>query len=698
MSHVEPRLHVIIAGTDDASGCAAGIARAVRRRLPAASITALDIGAVGADGHDPAFDDVRIAQCHDDALAAVLRLRSTHANGAIVLPASWWWARLLASQRPTHAPDAAALDAVALPMTSIAVATPPWIPLSDTDEALDRFCQHHDWRIWLRGPRAPARRIDSWIALRSARCALGTDADRCRLQADIAGHHEHVALVARQGHLLGCVAAHHYGPTYCIQPASAAARDLVAAVVAATRWTGGAMAHWVCDHAGTHWLIAWQPHFPEWVDGAAQAGWDLIGPLLVPPHARIGTGTSATFARITIDVPLRHDVPIVPVERRHPHMDAPPSRVGAPAVPALVLDIADAITTPARVDLPAMSAARFGHVAQLAHQASAQAGIAIGVAYSIKTDPDPLLMRLAHTNGMLVDAISQHEVAFALRCGFAPERIVLNGPAKHWPTPAAPLEQMHTVFCDSLAELAEVASRLRAAQRIGVRLRPTAVPSRFGIPVGTPAERSALVDALRRMPQQRLAVHLHMASSVVGIGTWWHLVAALAEQAAALAADSQCDVELLDLGGGWAPQAFRERLLPSLGAAALQWRALLPHLDTILVEPGKALAQEAACLVMRTLERRSTAPGTVDIVVDGSITELPDLASYPHPCHARHPDGSWHALGRGNDRILGRTCWEADIIADDVALPDWLGAGTLLAVADAGAYDRSMAYVFGQGS
>jgi len=77
---------------------------------------------------------------------------------------------------------------------------------------------------------------------------------------------------------------------------------------------------------------------------------------------------------------------------------------------------------------------------------------------------------------------------------------------------------------------------------------------------------------------------------------------------------------------------------------------------------------------------------------------LPDLASYPHPCHARHPDGSWHALGRGNDRILGRTCWEADIIADDVALPDWLGAGTLLAVADAGAYDRSMAYVFGQGS
>ena len=699
MHRAEPRPHIIVAGSGDAPGCAGGIARAVRRCLPLARISTLDTGAPGADGHDAAFDDAMVSDCPDGTLSPVRQLLAAgRAVGGRVLPASRWWARFLADHQPTDSPDVAALASTALPHLPVAAAAvPPWIALDDAAAALDRFCQVHDWRVRLCSPLAPAQRIDGWRTLQHARRALGDDVGRCYLQADIDGHQEHVAMVARHGQLLGCVAAHQHDATaYRIVPASAEARDLAAAIVAAADWTGGATAQWVCDRAGKRWLVAWQPHFPAWIDGAAQAGWDLVGALLVR-RAAIDDGASAAFARVTIDVPLRHER-LPPAGHRRPPMDAPLPRSHAPDVPALVLDIAPGLATPARVDLPAMSAARFARVAHLARQAGAQAGIAIGVAYSIKTDPDPLLMRLAHTHDMLVDAISQREVAFALRGGFAPERIVLNGPAKRWPTLAAPLAQLHTIFCDSLGELGEIAPQLPATQRVGIRLQTIDVPSRFGIPVATPAERAALAEALRRIPQMRLAVHLHMAGSVVGIGTWWRLVETLAGQAAALAAASRRQVELLDLGGGWAPHEFRELLLPQIGSAASRLRSLLPHLDTILVEPGKALAQEAACLVMRTLERRTTTSGAVDIVVDGSITELPDLASYHHQCHARYHDGTWHALARGRDRILGRSCWEADIIADDVALPDWLDAGTLLAVADAGAYDRSMAYVFGQGA
>jgi diaminopimelate decarboxylase len=40
---------------------------------------------------------------------------------------------------------------------------------------------------------------------------------------------------------------------------------------------------------------------------------------------------------------------------------------------------------------------------------------------------------------------------------------------------------------------------------------------------------------------------------------------------------------------------------------------------------------------------------------------------------------------------------ESDILASDVALPEGIGPGDRLVIADAGAYDASMAYNFGRG-
>ena len=68
-------------------------------------------------------------------------------------------------------------------------------------------------------------------------------------------------------------------------------------------------------------------------------------------------------------------------------------------------------------------------------------------AYSIKTNPDERLIRLALESGFLAETISLLEVKKALEVGFKPEQIVLNGPAKWWRHAQLPKGRFYSIFC-----------------------------------------------------------------------------------------------------------------------------------------------------------------------------------------------------------------------------------------------------------
>jgi diaminopimelate decarboxylase len=84
--------------------------------------------------------------------------------------------------------------------------------------------------------------------------------------------------------------------------------------------------------------------------------------------------------------------------------------------------------------------------------------------------------------------------------------------------------------------------------------------------------------------------------------------------------------------------------------------------------------------------------------VDGSIAELPMHFFQPHRIlHRDSQTGELRPLRRGKTMLMGRLCMEHDIVARGVELPAGARAGDLLVFCDAGAYDRSMSYVFGRG-
>jgi diaminopimelate decarboxylase len=384
------------------------------------------------------------------------------------------------------------------------------------------------------------------------------------------------------------------------------------------------------------------------------------------------------------------------------------SKVEAPTVPPSFIndlktyDFAE-IETPSWLFLESTATELFQRAAALASKLSTPTLTVIN-AYSLKTNPDERLLRLAQESGFLAEAISLLEVQKALKTGFTPDQIILNGPGKWWPEGLLPKAPIHAVFCDSIADLRRVVASIERkelqAKIVGVRLRTPTVGSRFGIPVDTPDALKQLVDAIETLPRDcAFGVHFHMASSNIGVGQWWHLYESVLRWCRSIETLARRQIECLDVGGGWFPDDWHIESDDQFAAAIQRARNFLPFVKQIISEPGKAMAQPSMAVAMRLLEVEETAEeNDREAVVDGSIAELPMHFFQPHRILRQDKrTGEWQALKHGKTHLLGRLCMEHDVVASNVELPEGARPGDVLVFCDAGAYDRSMSYVFGRG-
>ncbi|MGW2629763.1 hypothetical protein ACWC2K_10580 [Streptomyces chattanoogensis] len=323
------------------------------------------------------------------------------------------------------------------------------------------------------------------------------------------------------------------------------------------------------------------------------------------------------------------------------------------------------------------------------------------LAHSVKTCPQPAVLREAARLGLAAEAISLAELEAAERHGMAPERAILNGPAKWWP--AADRVRCFAFFADSLAELSRLGDLLDSgfqleAEVVGVRVAPTGLISRFGVPLH---ERDTMVEAARLLGTlaDRLGagwgMHFHFAQSVLGAPRWEReCVAALS------AADPLADLlgrppAVLDIGGGWHVDDL-SYLRASLDYVLANGPAAARDGDPLLVmEPGKLLTQPSAAVVTQVLARRASHRG-YDIVVDAAEGDMPEAPFHPHPV-ARFDGSRWEPLRPGWSWILGRSCMEHDVLSVRLDLTD-VREGDYLAFGMCGGYDTSMAYEFGRGT
>jgi len=303
--------------------------------------------------------------------------------------------------------------------------------------------------------------------------------------------------------------------------------------------------------------------------------------------------------------------------------------------------------------------------------------------YAVKANNDPTLLRWLKEAGAAFDCASPREMHQVIRAGATPAEIVYAHPCKS-PTEirAAGRLRVQTTVVDSPEEV----EKLRQAKWKGDTLIRLLVPDegsaqpfskKFGAPLPWVPEITArLQDA--KIPLKGWSFHV---GSVCGDSSQYRRAIEVAAAASALV---EKHAAIVDIGGGFVadPTQFAEA-----ANAITKARHFFPTTTQWIGEPGRFFASPAATLrvqvsgVKRGLEE-GTWRYTLDESIYGAFSNIPF-------------DGFKLAFRLDSERtedrklvratVYGRTCDSADLIAENVVIPE-LRVGDWLSVDNMGAY------------
>ena len=300
------------------------------------------------------------------------------------------------------------------------------------------------------------------------------------------------------------------------------------------------------------------------------------------------------------------------------------------------------------------------------------------VAYAVKANPDPALLRRLAADGIGFEVVGPVELALALRAGCPAERVVVNGVGQ---TDADLREALALGALVNAESLGALDALLAAAPgRVGLRINPGleadthahlatgAADSKFGIALDElPRALERLGNAGRRLS----SIGAHIGSAIGDpqpFGRLADLLGRLADETGA---------ERIDMGGGFAgpPSAWASEVAPRL-----------PDTDRLIVEPGRSIVRDAGWLLTRVVRVQDRG----HLVADAGMTELlrPMLYGANHPVTVLTPGASLPPADHGWT-LSGPVCEAGDILARDLA--EVSGVGALLAIGEAGAYGLAMA-------
>jgi diaminopimelate decarboxylase len=333
------------------------------------------------------------------------------------------------------------------------------------------------------------------------------------------------------------------------------------------------------------------------------------------------------------------------------------------------------------------------------------------VAYAVKANANPALLRILYELGLGFEVSSAAELAIALATGASPDRIVMSGSARgDEELRETALSGAHLISVDSEAEAARLeqaaarltrAGQLRAPLRATLRVNPDIDPgvhpdlatggadSKFGLPPDLVVDWYAHPERTPHL--EWVGLHVHVGSQVLNVDP---LLATLGECVDLIERIRSLGqrVTVLDLGGGFGVDydgkgglGF-ERFADAACLVAANQRLRL------VVEPGRFLVADTCALVGRVLSVKRTA--RTFVVTELAMNDLirPTLYDAHHEVVPVREPVSLAAGGAPGEKVdvVGPVCESGDYLARDRWLPP-VAPGDLLAVTGAGAYGYAMA-------
>lgn len=290
------------------------------------------------------------------------------------------------------------------------------------------------------------------------------------------------------------------------------------------------------------------------------------------------------------------------------------------------------------------------------------------LAYSVKTNSLPWLLKHLHSRGILAEVVSDEEYDLARLCGYSDSQIVFNGPIKGGEHFKEAVENDAIINLDSKRDLDYLSQYAKGEMRVGIRVNVPASQFspedigyeedgfRFGFSEENGDFSRVLEIVARNVPSAKLGLHLHCNSITRSVGVY----RAIAKYAASLISKYELSLDFIDMGGGYfggvegkpTPKHYISAIRDELADVVDQSKTKL------IVEPGSAIIGSAVDLHTSVLDVKDTSLARI-VTTDGSRIHIDPLwakSRYMYTMNCRLNDKKERQI------ICGYTCMDHDRI------------------------------------
>ena len=322
------------------------------------------------------------------------------------------------------------------------------------------------------------------------------------------------------------------------------------------------------------------------------------------------------------------------------------------------------------------------------------------VYYAVKANPAAEIVAMLERKGANFDVASPGEIELCLTNGITPDRLSFGNTIKKEKDIAYAHQAGLRLFAfDSASELEKLA-RAAPGARVFCRILVTCdgaewpLSRKFGC---APAMAIELLRRARDLGLDPYGVSFHVGSQQTDLGQWDGAVASAA-QMFSLLAETDIDLRMINIGGGF-PAHYRGAVPEIDGYAEAVMSAITRHfgnnLPEIIIEPGRSLVGDAGVIQSEVvlIADKGGGDGRRWVYLDvGKFNGLAETMDESIKYRIETP-------GRGGVSapviLAGPTCDSADILYErtEYRLPLGLEIGDKVEILSTGAYTASYASV-----